>query len=61
MAKKEPKHYTLYVDGVAVRTFSRRPPKSVVEMVGLSGVEIVPPVENVPQVGERECRQLRLF
>jgi len=38
--------YTLYVDGVPIKMFSRKPQKSVVALTRLKGIELDPPLAN---------------
>jgi hypothetical protein len=46
--KREPIVYTLWVDGKAVQTFHRKPPKEVRELVGSAGIVITPEIVEKP-------------
>jgi hypothetical protein len=46
--KREPIIYTLWVDGKAVQTFHRKPPKAVRELVGSAGIAITPEIVEKP-------------
>jgi len=39
--------YTLYVDGKPMAHFTRRPPRRLIALSRLKGIEIHPPPENV--------------
>lgn len=63
MKKREPTTYTLWVDGKAVQTFTRKPPRAVRAMVGSKGITITPAIEDEKRKpGESpQIKQLSLF
>lgn len=47
--KREPIIYTLWVDGKAIQTFHKKPPKEVRDLVGSAGIAITPEIVKRPK------------